>query len=98
MLATEAIPLSSAFRPGQTTAADRPVTRQVRASYFDKKGKENNARLGKIYSNDDLLRFISNFYAVLLTRSIHGTYVYVCDPALRSYLKQFLPSGAEIRP
>lgn len=66
-----------------------------RASYFDVKGKENNKRLGKTYSDDDLLRFIRNIYAVLLTRSIHGTYVYVCDPALREYLKQFLPSHAE---
>lgn len=63
-----------------------------RESYFDKKGKENNKRLGKSYSDDDLLRFIRNIYAVLMTRSIHGTYVYVCDPGLRAYLKQFLPS------
>jgi DUF2075 family protein len=64
-----------------------------RASYFDKKGKENNPRLGRIYSDDDLLRFISNIYAVLLTRGIRGTYVYVCDPDLRVYLHQFLPSN-----
>ena len=63
-----------------------------RASYFDVKGKENNKRLKKTYDDEDLLRFIRNIYAVLLTRSIHGTYVYVCDPALRAYLKQFLPS------
>jgi DUF2075 family protein len=63
-----------------------------RKSYFDKKGKENNKRLRKTYSDDDLLRFIRNIYAVLLTRSIHGTYVYVCDPELREYMKQFLPS------
>lgn len=66
-----------------------------RASYFDVKGKENNKRLGKTYSDDDLLRFIRNIYAVLLTRSIHGTYVYVCDPALREHLRQFLPSHSE---
>ena len=64
-----------------------------RASYFDKKGKENNPRLGRIYSDEDLLRFISNIYAVLLTRGIRGTYVYVCDPDLRVYLQQFLPSN-----
>lgn len=63
-----------------------------RESYFDKKGKGNNTRLRKTYSDDDLLRFICNIYAVLLTRSIHGTYVYVCDPALLAYLKPFLPS------
>ncbi|WP_349898379.1 DNA/RNA helicase domain-containing protein [Parafrigoribacterium soli] len=63
-----------------------------RASYFDKKGKENNPALGKTYTDDDLLRFITNIYAVLLTRGIRGTYVYVCDPALRAHLKQFIPS------
>ncbi|MBG6107817.1 DUF2075 domain-containing protein [Frigoribacterium sp. CG_9.8] len=62
-----------------------------RDSYFDTKGKENNDVLGKKYTDDDLLRFISNIYAVLLTRGILGTYVYVCDPALRAYLRQFIP-------
>lgn len=46
-----------------------------RASYFDAKGKENNKTSGKTYSHFDLLRFISNIYAVLLTRGIRGTYV-----------------------
>jgi len=64
-----------------------------RASYFDKKGKENNPRLGKVYSDDDLLRFVTNIYAVLLTRGIRGTFVYACDPALRAYLREFLPSS-----
>ena len=64
-----------------------------RASYFDTKGKENNPRLGKTYSDEDLLRFISNIYAVLLTRGIRGTYVYVCDPALREYLREYIPSA-----
>jgi hypothetical protein len=62
-----------------------------RESYFDKKGKENNPVLGKKYTDDDLLRFVRNIYAVLLTRGIRGTYVYVCDPALRSYLREFIP-------
>ncbi len=65
-----------------------------RGSYFDTKGKENNDVLGKKYTDEDLLRFISNIYAVLLTRGILGTYVYVCDPALRAYLQEFIPSGS----
>lgn len=64
-----------------------------RGSYFDKKGKENNPVLGKSYSDDDLLRFVRNIYTVLLTRGIRGTYVYVCDPALRAYLRDFIPSS-----
>jgi len=62
-----------------------------RKSYFDKKGKENNPKLGKVYSDDDLLRFITQIYGVLLTRGIGGTYVYACDDALREYLEIFIP-------
>jgi len=62
-----------------------------RASYFDAAGKQNNKVLGKTYSDDDLLEFIENIYAVLLTRGIRGTYVYVCDPALREYLGGYIP-------
>ena len=35
---------------------------------------------------NDVLRFVTNIYSVLLTRGIRGTYVYVCDPALREHL------------
>lgn len=61
-----------------------------RSQYFDKKGMENNPKLGIVYTDDDLLRFITNIYAVLLTRGILGTYVYVCDPPLREYLRRYL--------
>jgi DUF2075 family protein len=63
-----------------------------RASYFDAAGKQNNKVLGKSYTDDDLLGFIANIYAVLLTRGIRGTYVYVCDRALREYLGGFIPA------
>lgn len=59
-----------------------------RDSYFDKKGKENNPTLGKTYSDEDLLRYISNVYAVLMTRGIRGTFVYVCDRRLRKRMSQ----------
>jgi DUF2075 family protein len=65
-----------------------------RSSYFDKKGMENNPKLGIVNTDDDLLRFITNIYAVLLTRGIHGTYVYVCDPPLREYVRRFLPRNS----
>ena len=64
-----------------------------RTSYADKKGMENNPTLGKVYSDDDLLRWVTNIYTVLLTRGIRGTYVYVCDPGLRAYLAQYLPKA-----
>lgn len=57
--------------------------------YFDTKGKENNPKLGMTYSDEDILRFITNVYAVLLTRGIRGTYIYVCDSALRERLRPF---------
>lgn len=60
-----------------------------RANYFDKKGQENNRRLGIQYTDDDLLRFIRNVYGVLLTRGMLGTYVYVCDLALRERLRPY---------
>lgn len=70
-----------------------PVARRVfaeRESYFDAKGKENNKALGIDYDDDDLLGFIVNIYAVLLTRGMLGTYVYVCDPGLREYFGRLL--------
>lgn len=60
-----------------------------RGSYYDTKGKENNPRIGRTYDDDDLFRFVTNIYAVLLTRGIHGTYVYATDPALRAYLRRY---------
>jgi DUF2075 family protein len=62
-----------------------------RESYFDVKGKENNPLLGKKYDDADLLRFVANIYAVLLTRGILGTYVYIVDPPLREYVRGFMP-------
>jgi DUF2075 family protein len=70
-----------------------PVERRLyfdRTKYFDAKGMENNRRLGITYTDDDLLQFVRNIYAVLLTRGIRGTYVYVCDPALREFLMPFI--------
>lgn len=61
-----------------------------RASYHDKKGRENNLKLGITYSDADLLEYVKNIYSVLLTRGIRGTYVYICDPALHSRLKDFI--------
>lgn len=60
-----------------------------RASYFDKKGKENNPKLGINVSDEALFSYVVNIYAVLLTRGIRGTFVYVCDPALRDHLRPY---------
>ena len=60
-----------------------------RSRYFDTKGMENNRRLGITYTDEDLRRYVTNIYGVLLTRGIRGTFVYVCDPALRTHLSNF---------
>ena len=70
-----------------------PVGRRLfidRAAYRDKKGKENNPLLGKVYTDDDLLRYVVNIYGVLLTRGMLGTLVYVCDADLRAHLGQLI--------
>ena len=53
------------------------------SSYFDTNGK-NTA------SSEDLLNYIKDIYYVLLTRGVMGTYIYVCDKALREHLKRYI--------
>ena len=38
-----------------------------------------------------LLTFITNFYYVLMTRSVHGTFIHVVDPGLREHLGRYFP-------
>ena len=67
-------------------ASDRIVF--DRRNYHDPRGTTNNRLLGITYTDDDILQFVRNIYAVLLTRGILGTYVYVCDRPFREYLRQ----------
>jgi uncharacterized protein len=62
-----------------------------RASYHDSLGKQNiTVRNRK--TTDELLRsLITNIYAVLMTRGIHGTFIHVVDPELRKYLGRYFP-------
>ena len=60
-----------------------------RTNYHDPRGTTNNRMLGISYSDDDILQFVRNIYAVLLTRGMLGTYVYVCDEPLREHLRRF---------
>ncbi|KRF11030.1 DUF2075 domain-containing protein [Nocardioides sp. Soil796] len=69
--------------------AARSRTTFDRANYKDPRGTTNNRLLGVTYSDEDILKFVRNIYAVLLTRGMLGTYVYVCDPALREHLRRF---------
>lgn len=62
-----------------------------RDNYRDSRGKENNRMRGKTYSDEEILEMVRNAYHVLLTRGIRGTYIYVCDPALREHLRPMFP-------
>ncbi len=42
-------------------------------------------------NGDEAMRqYVLNIYLTLMTRGIHGTYVYAVDDDLRNYLKSFL--------
>ena len=69
-----------------------------RAHYFDTKGMENNNRLGIRYTDDDILEYVRNIYSVLMTRGIRGTFVYVCNPALRERWAKLIPPAAPATP
>ena len=51
--------------------------------YFDQNGK-------KTASYEELEKYITNVYYVLMTRGIRGTYLYVCDDELREYLSNYI--------
>lgn len=61
-----------------------------RTNYFDPTAANNMPRRGIRFTDSDILKLVQNIYAVLLTRGMLGTYVYVCDDALRDYLRPFL--------
>lgn len=60
-----------------------------RDQYADSKGKSGSPTLGVVVDDDALLVLVRNIYRVLLTRGMRGTYVYVCDPALREYMRRY---------
>lgn len=65
-----------------------------RQNYRDARGKQDNHRLGLRYSDDDLLTYVKNIYAVLLSRGMLGTFVYATDPDLREFLRSRVPNSA----
>lgn len=54
-------------------------------NYYDTLG-----RTGLTDKPEALRDYLINIYITLMTRGIHGTYVYVCDDALREYMAQFI--------
>ncbi len=55
----------------------------IKKKYMDSRGKA----VGNDY--EALRTYILNIYATLLTRGIHGAFVYVCDPELREFLRKY---------
>ena len=49
--------------------------------YHDQNGK-------KTATYEELKQYILNIYYVLMTRGIRGTYLYICDKALREYISE----------
>ena len=54
-----------------------------RREFYDEKVKKG-------VTDEELKTYILNTYAVLLTRGISGTYIYVCDDDLRDYFQKFI--------
>lgn len=64
-----------------------PIRREMyidRNEYFDRNGQAG------VTDEEELKRYILNIYKTLLTRGIHGTYVYVVDNELRKYFEEFI--------
>ena len=66
--------------------------------YLDKQDNKIKVDLDHFFDNkvkkgidiEVIREYVLNTYAVLLTRAIEGTYVYVCDSALKEYLSKFI--------
>lgn len=58
--------------------------------FVDKKKYKDTAGYIGIEDEEELFEYIKNIYKTLLTRGIKGTYVYVSDKGLRSYLERYL--------
>ena len=54
-----------------------------RNNYFDVKGKADT-------TDEELLQYLINIYQTMMLRGMLGTYIYVCDPGLRTYLSKYI--------
>lgn len=70
--------------PELTYDFDEDRLKVIPDKYQDANGKRS------IKSEQELEEYILNIYSVLLSRAIHGTYIYACDSNLRTYLQQFI--------
>ncbi len=61
-------------------------------NYFDRNGKVG------VKNPEQLKSFILNIYKTMMLRGIKGTFVYICDDALREYFSQYIPIFGEAVP
>ena len=54
-----------------------------RKNYYDAKGKADT-------TDEELLNYLLNIYRTMILRGMLGTYIYVCDPGLKEYLKKYI--------
>lgn len=59
-------------------------------NYHDRNGKSG------IKDPEQLKLYIINIYKTLMYRGIKGTFIYVCDPDLREYLRKYIPSSRDV--
>lgn len=63
-----------------------------RRNYHDTLGKQSNNMRNRPTTDDLLFTFITNIYAVLMTRGIRGTFIHVVNPELREYFRRYFPT------
>jgi len=61
----------------------------IKKEEFYDSGVKNNS------TDEDLKRHVINAYKVMLTRGIHGCYLYACNPNLHDYLQRYIKNYAE---
>ena len=54
-----------------------------RGQYYDAKGKAAT-------TDKELLKYLLNIYQTMMLRGMLGTFVYICDPGLKEYLKKYI--------
>ena len=80
----KADPKNPAAKSFQKATAKGPGWIDITEKDKDKKGKQG------IEDPALLKEYILNIYKTMMLRGIRGTYVYVCDEALRGYLGEFV--------
>jgi len=64
-----------------------PETKEI---YIDKNNYKDQKGKAAVKTDEELSTYIKNIYVTLLTRGIHGTYIYICNPELREYFKNYI--------